>query len=761
MSSETDRPASSAPPADDEQLPFAVVPLEQTLAKWVCPACTGIESDQPRTCPRCGRDLVPGVLADDDTQPDREMRSMTRLLWLALVLGLPLIALGTIDVLLPRRPIRGALGDQAFLAIQAILCTPIVLVCGAPFFLRAWRSVRTLQFNIFTLIGLGAGAAYVYSLVALIYAWSGTAPLTRPSGQDVDLTPEVRGGVEVIAPYQSGAIDSFFESAAMIVLLVLLGQVLEIRARARARIAIHKLLPLVPDKARVVLPDGREEERALDVVRPGDLVRVRPGERVPVDGIIREGATTVDESMLTGEAIRAGRGAGAGVLAGSENGLGTITVEATRVKDDTVLDQVIGIVARAQERRVTLDRTTDRVAHWFVPLVLLIALGAFVGWWAFGPADSALTYASICAVGVFIVACPCAVGLASPAAVTAGMRRGARSGLIFRDPATLERLAAVDTVLFDKTGTLTEGRPKLIAVAGNRGVSENAALALAAAVERGSDHPLGLAIVWEAVRRKLEILPAENVEAIPGKGVRGVVDGRTVVVGRIGFLQECGVYQDFMLSEAMSHRKQGHGVVFVAEGTRCVGVVVMNDQLRATSHAAVEQLRGAGLRLALVTGDHLETGQGVAAAVGIDEVIADTLPAEKFAVVQKLKGEGRVVAMCGDGVNDAPALVAADVGIAVGTGTRTAIGTAGMTLAKPDLRSIVSARDLSRSTVRTIRQNLVLAFAFNLVALPIAAGALIPLGGGPLNSVWAAAAMSVSSLLVIANSLRLLARRVK
>jgi len=757
MSSETDRPATSTPPAD-ESLPFAVVPLEQSLAKWICPACTGIVSDLPRACPRCGRDLVPGVLADEDALPDDEMRASTRLLWVALVLGLPLIALGTIDALIPRRPIRGALGDQVFLSIQAILCTPIVVVCGAPFFLRAWRSARTLRLNLYTLIGLGAGAAYLYSLVALFYAWSGIAPLTRQAPDDTGLTPEVRGGVEVIAPYQSGGIDSFFESAAMIVLLVLLGQILEIRARARARVAIHKLLPLVPEKARVVLPDGREEERALDDVRPGDLIRVRPGERVPVDGVIRDGATTIDESMLTGEAVRAGRGAGAAVLAGSENGLGAITVEATRVKDDTVLDQVIGIVARAQERRVTLDRTTDRVARWFVPMVLLIALGAFAGWWALGPEGSALTYASICAVGVFIVACPCAVGLASPTAVTAGMRRAARSGLIFRDPATLERLASVDTVLFDKTGTLTEGRPKLIAVAGNRGVSENAALALAAAVERGNDHPLGLAIVWEAVRRKLGIMPAENVEAIPGKGVRGTVDGRQVVVGRLGFLQECGVYQDFMLSEAMSHRKQGHGVVFVAEGTRCIGVVVMNDPLRATSHAAVQELRGAGLRLAVVTGDHLETGQGVAAAVGIDEVIADTLPVEKFAVVQKMKGEGRVVAMCGDGVNDAPALVAADVGIAVGTGTRAAIGTAGVTLARPDLRTIVAARDLSRSTVRTIRQNLVLAFAFNLLALPIAAGALIPLGGGPLNSVWAAAAMSVSSLLVIANSLRLLAR---
>ena len=392
--------------------------------------------------------------------------------------------------------------------------------------------------------------------------------------------------------------------------------------------------------------------------------------------------------MLTGEPTRAGRGEGAGVLAGSENGLGAITVEATHVKDDTVLDLVIGIVARAQERRVTLQRTTDRVAQWFVPLVLLIAAGTFAAWAIFGPRDSAFTFAAICAVSVLIVACPCAVGLATPAAVVAGMRRATRLGLLFRDPATLERLASVDTVLFDKTGTLTEGRPVLVGVQGNRGVGENAVLALAAAVERGSNHPLGLAIVWEAVRRKLEIGLAENVEAIPGKGVRGMVDGKRVTVGRLGFLQESGVFQDLMLSEAMTHRKQGHGVIFVGEAGRCVGVVVMNDPIRSTLRQAVQELKSAGLQLTIVTGDHAETAQGVATLVEIEEIVADTLPAEKYAIVQKLKGEGKVVAMCGDGVNDAPALVAADVGIAMGTGTRAAIGTAGVTLAHPDLRGV-------------------------------------------------------------------------
>jgi len=700
--------------------------------------------------------LVPGVLSND-ISPAHERRAMTRRLWLGLLLGLPLIGLGTIDVLLPERPVRNTLGDKLFLAIQALLCTPVVVLCGAPFFMRAWRSIRTRRLNLYTLIGLGVGAAYLYSLFALIYAWSGVSPLARPAPEGGNVRTAVKGGVEVLAPYQFGTIDPFFESAAMIVLLVLLGQVLEIRARERSGSAISKLLPLVPIRARVVLASG-DEERSLDQVRPGDLVRVLPGERIPVDGVIRTGSTNVDESMLTGEPTRAGRTVGSPVLAGSENGLGAITIEAVRVKDDTVLDQVIAVVARAQERRVTLDRTTDRIAQWFVPIVLIIAVGTFVGWASLGPEGSALTYAAVCAVGVLIVACPSAVGLATPTAVVAGMRRASRHGLLFRDPATLERLSSVDTVLFDKTGTLTEGRPKLVAVAGNRGVSENAVLAMAAAIERGNDHPLGLAIVWEAVHRKLELIPADGVEAVPGKGVRGVVDGRRIVVGRLGFLQECGVYQDFMLSEAMSHRKQGHGVVFVGEDSRCIGVIVMNDRVRGSAGAAVEQLKKEGLHLILLTGDHGETAQGVASSVGIDDVMSDTLPVEKYAVVQKLKGEGKVVAMCGDGVNDAPALVAADVGIAMGTGTRAAIGTAGVTLSQPDLRAVGLARHLSRQTVRTIRQNVFLAFAFNILAIPIAAGALIPLGGGLLNSVWAAAAMSVSSLLVIANSLRLALR---
>ncbi|HEV3440493.1 MAG TPA: heavy metal translocating P-type ATPase [Gemmata sp.] len=721
-------------------------------ANWVCSACTGMSSDRPGNCTRCGRALEPGVLSADRDAPDSELRSVLRQLWLCIGLGLPLIGMGAIDA------VRTALDEKFFLVVQALLCTPIVVLCGAPFFIRAWRSIRTRRPNFDTLIGLGTGAAYVYSLAALFYAWSDTRPLLEQTPDSVTIGTEVKGSVEVLAPYQRGTIDPFFESAAMIVLLALLGRVLELRARERAGAAIRKLLPLVPKTARVVSPDGLEEERPLEQVRLGNLLRVRPGERIPVDGIIRDGTTTVDESMLTGEPVRSGRGPEGRVLAGSENGLGTITVEVTGVKEDTVLGQVIAIVARAQERRVILRRTTDRVAAWFIPLVLVAAFVTFAAWAAFGPRGSALTYAAVCSVGVLIVACPCAVGLATPTAVVIGMRQAARAGVLFRDAATLERLASVNTVLFDKTGTLTEGRPKLVEVIPNVGVTENAVLLAAAAVERGSEHPLGLAIVWEAARRELSITAAESVEQILGKGVRGLVEGRRVAVGRLGFLMESGAHRVPMVSEANTQRLLSHTVVFVSEGDRCIGLIVMNDPLRVGAREAVGRLAAAGLRLVLVTGDHADTAGGVARSVGIAEIIADTLPAEKFAVVQKLKGEGRKVAICGDGVNDIPALVAADVGIAVGTGTRAAIGTAGVTLANADLRSVAGARELSRAVVRTVRQNLVLAFGFNALAVPIAAGALVPLGGGLIDSIWAAAAMGISSLLVIANSLRLALR---
>jgi Cu+-exporting ATPase len=463
--------------------------------------------------------------------------------------------------------------------------------------------------------------------------------------------------------------------------------------------------------------------------------------------------------MLTGEPTRAERGKGGRVLAGSENGLRAITIEAVQTGHNTVLDQVVALVGRAREARGDFQRATDRVFAWYVPLVLLIAVAVAAGWAAFGPAGSAITYAAVCAVGVLVVACPCAVGLTTVAAVIA-MRHAAKAGVLFRDAVALERLALVDTVLFDKTGTLTEGRPRLHAVVPNTGLTDNAVLALAAAVERGSEHPIGLAIVWEAARRGVEIGVAESVEAVVGKGVRGAVNDRKVVVGRFGFLQESGVHSDLMVSEAVKHRHMGHVLVLVGEGTRCVGAIVFHDPLRAHTVEAIEGLRRAGFKLAMVTGDHAETARALARGLGIDDVdvIADALPVEKFAVVQKYKNDGHVVAMCGDGINDAPALGAADVGIAPASGTGAAIGTAGVTLAHADLRAIEISRELSRAAVRTIRWNLVLAFAFNVLAIPVAAGALVPFGGGLIDSFWAAAAIAVSSFAVLVNSFLLYLR---
>ncbi|AMV26874.1 Silver exporting P-type ATPase [Gemmata sp. SH-PL17] len=723
-------------------------------ALWGCRACRVSTSERSGDCPNCGAALERSALPAEPDLSTRERRTLTRLLWLGFVLGVPLVALGVFNAISPGRPVSAALGEREFLLLQAGLCTPLVFVCAAPIFRRAWRSIRTRQLTLDTLLGLSTGAAFVYSSVAVVYAWSGAQPLqARPN--TTELRPELEGGVQAVAPTQHGTVDPFFESTGMIVLLALVARALELRARDRATAALQQLTPLASRTARLLLPDGAEEERDVQLVRPGDLVRVRAHERVPVDGVIREGISTIDESMLTGESTRAERGPGGHVLAGSENGLRPLTVEATRAGHDTVLDQVLGLIGRAQQRHAAFQRATDRLVAWYVPTVLGVAFITFVGWASFGPAGAALTYATVCAVGVLVVACPCAAGLAGSVAVVLGMRRATRAGVLFRDAAALERLGAVDTVVFDKTGTLTEGKPRLVEVVPNIGLSAGQVLGLAAAVERGTEHPLGLAIVWEAVNRKLELVPAADVVGVLGKGVRGSVAGEQVSVGRLGFIQESGAHSDLMLGEAGTHRQRGHVVVFVGAGRRCAGLIVFADSLRPSAVEAVENLRAAGMRLLLVTGDHAETADGVAQTMGLEEVVADALPVEKFAIVQKLKGEGRVVAMCGDGINDAPALVAADVGVTLASGARTAISTAGVTLVRSDLRALGTARELSRATVRTIRRNLILAFAFNVFAIPIAAGVLVPVGGGLINSVWSTAAMSIGTIAVLANSMRL------
>jgi Cu+-exporting ATPase len=717
--------------------------------------CVGVEAPGPGNCRRCGLALEAATLPVGEGAPDYELRSMTWRLRVAALLAVPLVAATVADAVDPGRPVVAAVGERWFLVLQAVLCTPIVLVCGWPFLARGWRSIRAFRPNLFTLTGLGVAAGYVYSLVAVFYVLIGYNPLPDRPAAPGELDPGWAAAVTAVAPWEQGRVPPFFETTAVIVVLSLLGQVLELRARSRTGAAIRKLVRLTPNTARVVLADGAEEDRPADAVRPGDVVRVRPGSRIPVDGLVLDGASTVDESVLSGEASRVSKAPGDTVLAGTENGLGELVVEALRVRGDTALAHIVALVGQAQRTRVPLQRAADRIAARLVPVVLLTAAGAYALWSAFGPPGSVSTFAAVCAAGVLVVSCPVALGLATPTAVVAGMRRAARAGILFRDGAAVERLAAVDTVCFDKTGTLTEGRMRLTAVEPNVGHTAEDVLGLAASVERGNEHPIGLAIVWEAVRRRAPIYPAEEVEVVPGKGVRGVVRGRKVVVGRLGFLQESGVYHDLMVSEANTHRLYGHGVVFVGLGTRCVGVVVLEDKVRANTRAAADRLWASKLRLVLVTGDHADTARNVARVVGIEEVVADTLPAEKFAVVQRLRNEGRVVAMCGDGINDAPALAAAHVGIAMGCGSEAAITTAAVTLVRPDLRAVAVGRDLSRAVVRTIRQNLFIAFLYTAVAVPVAAGALVPLGGWLVSPVWAAAAMAVSSLAVVVNSLRL------
>lgn len=672
---------------------------------------------------------------------------------LALLLTVPLVAVVMINHNADGAPISTAIGRVPFLILQAALAIPVVFICGWPILTRGWRTIRNNRPDFYSLVTFGIGAALIFSLVAMVYDFTEITLLPKPvEGENV--TPVVAAGLEAVAPFGSGSIAPFFEGAAVMVVLVLIGLALEDRARSRTGESIRKLVRLTPKSARVLLPNGGEEERPLSDVRVGDIVRIAPGERIPVDGMIREGNTTVDESVLTGEAMRSGRGPGMVVIAGTENGLGALTVEVRRVNQDTALAHIIALVGRAQRTRVPLQRTVDRIAFWLIPLAILAGAATYAGWIYFGPAASEAA-ASVCAIGVLVTACPVALGLAAPTAVVIGMGRASRAGILFRDGAALERLTGIDTVLFDKTGTLTEGKMKLIGVEPNPFSTAEDVLAMAAAVERGSIHPIGLAIVWEASRRQVPFADAENIEEIPGKGIRGTVAGHNVAVGRLGFIQESGAHFELMHGSARSHWSHGHSVVFVSRDHRCIGLIILSDALRPGADTAVAELKAVGVEPILVTGDHTDCANAIAQRVGIDKVVADTMPAEKYAVVQKQKNEGHAVAMCGDGVNDAPALAAADVGIAMGTGTEIAVSTAGIALAQPDLRLLLAARKLSQATVRTIKQNMAIAFIYTALAVPIAAGALFPLGGGLVSPVWQAAGMAITSLIVVANSQKL------
>ncbi len=682
----------------------------------------------PGNCPICGMALEP-VVATAEAGESPELRDMTRRFWVGLLLTLPVFVLEMGAHLVElHRVIR----PQTSNWIQLLFATPVVLWAGWPFFVRGWASVRNRSLNMFTLIAMGTGAAWLYSMVGTI------AP----------------GRFPIEFRTADGAVPIYFEAAAVITVLVLLGQVLELRAREKTSGAIRALLDLAPKTAVRVRPDGTDETVPLESVLVGELLRVRPGEKVPVDGEVTEGNATVDESMVTGEPVPVAKAPGSKVTAGTMNQTGGFVMRAEKVGSDTLLSQIVQMVAAAQRSRAPIQRVADQVAGWFVPVVIVIAILTFVAWLAWGPSP-AFTYALIAAVAVLIIACPCALGLATPMSIMVGVGKGAQHGVLIRDAEALERMQKVDTLVVDKTGTLTEGRPKVVHVATAPGFDADAMLQKLASVERASEHPLAAAIVADAHERGLKLSAVTDFDSPLGRGVVGNVDGAHVVCGSAKFVAEHGIDVSPMHADAEKVRSTAATVIFVGIDGRAAGFVGIADPVKQTTPRALEALRRERLRVIMLTGDGRTTAEAVGRELGIDEVIADVLPEEKAAVVQRLKSEGRVVAMAGDGVNDAPALAAADVGIAMGTGTDVAMESAGVTLLTGDLIGIARARALSEATMKNIRQNLFFSFAYNVAGIPLAAGVLYPSFGIVLSPVFAAAAMALSSVSVIANALRL------
>jgi P-type Cu+ transporter len=695
---------------------------------YTCPMHPEIRQVGPGACPICGMALEP-ELAGAEAGPNPELADMSRRFWIALALTIPIVAL---DMGAHLAGGHGFVRPATANWIQLALATPAVLWGGWPFFVRGWQSVVTRNLNMFTLIALGTGVAFATSLVATL------APGVFPA--------QFRG--------HDGSVPVYFEPAAVITVLVLLGQVLELRAREKTSGAIRALLGLAPKTARRVKDDGNDEEVALDSIAAGDILRVRPGEKVPVDGVVVEGRSLVDESMVTGEPGPVPKAADAKAIAGTINQSGSFLMRAEKVGRDTMLAQIVAMVAAAQRSRAPIQRLADRVSAWFVPAVVAVAVIAFAAWAALGP-EPRFAYGLVAAVSVLIIACPCALGLATPISIMVGVGRGAQAGVLIRNAEALERMERVDTLVVDKTGTLTEGKPKVTGVVTAAGFDEAAVLRLAASVERASEHPLGAAIVAAAAERGLTPAPVESFDAPAGKGATGVVEGRRVVVGNAPFLSDLGIATKTFAARAEEARREAATAIFVAVDGKAAGLLAIADPIKAEAAAALQALRQAGLRIVMLTGDNRTTAEAVARRLAITEVEAEVLPARKADVVARLRREGRVVAMAGDGVNDAPALAAADVGIAMGTGTDVAIESAGITLLRGELTGIVRARRLSVATMRNIRQNLFFAFVYNAAGVPIAAGALYPVFGMLLSPVFAAAAMALSSVSVVANALRL------
>ena len=707
---------------------MALEPVEAaapTRTEWTCPMHPEIVRDEPGSCPICGMALEPRVVTMEERNP--ELDDMKRRFVVSALATLPILLFMVLEML-PGNPLARLIPAPARNWIELVLATPVVLWGGLPFFERGWASIVNRHLNMFTLIALGVGAAYGYSLIAT-------------------LTP----GVFPHSFQTHGQIAVYFEPAAVIVVLVLLGQVLELRARSRTSAAIRGLLSLVPPVARRVDASG-EVEVPLERVIAGDRLRVRPGDRVPVDGTVIEGSTTIDESMVTGEAMPVAKAAGAQVTGGTVNGTGTFVMRAERVGNETLLARIVRMVSEAQRSRAPIQRLADRTAGWFVPAVILVALVAFVAWASYGP-EPRLALALVNAVAVLIIACPCALGLATPMSIMVGTGRGAEAGVLIRDAEALELLEKVTTIVVDKTGTLTEGKPRLVSVEPASGVDERTLLFLAASVEAVSEHPIAAAVTAAARERGIGTAPVAGFKSITGLGVIGTVDGHSVSVGNPRHLESVGVA--VAAERAESLRREGQTVMFVASDGRLAGLLGVADPVKASARQAIEALHREGLKVVMLTGDNAITAAAVARAVGIDRVEADVLPDEKAAVVKRLQSNGHRVAMAGDGINDAPALAQADVGIAMGTGTDIAIESANITLVKGDLGGLVRARRLSKATMANIRQNLFFAFVYNAAGVPIAAGVLYPWLGILLSPMIASAAMTFSSVSVISNALRL------
>lgn len=711
------------------------VPAGHTGAVYTCPMHPEVRQTAPGACPLCGMGLELESATVGDEGPNPELIDFTHRFWVAAVLTLPVLVL-TMSPFLGLTAIREFFGERTAMWIELVLSTPVILWAGWPFFVRGINSFRTWNLNMFSLISMGVGAAYLFSIVALL------APGIFPDG----------------FRREDGTVGVYFEAAAVIVTLVLLGQVMELRAREGTGKAIRALLDMAAKTARVIRPDGSEEEVPLEEVQVGDHLRVRPGDKVPVDGVVVEGRSSIDESMISGEPVPVEKVAGDKVTGATINGTGSLVMEATRVGADTMLSQIVEMVAAAQRSRAPIQKFADKVAGTFVPAVIGVAIVAFIAWAIWGPAP-ALSYALVSAVAVLIIACPCALGLATPMSIMTATGRGAQAGVLIKNAEALERFAKVDTLMVDKTGTLTEGKPKLVAVLPEEGHDEAEVLRLAASLEKGSEHPLAEAIVAGAEERSVALAAASDFEAVTGKGVTGVVDGHSVALGNAKLMAELGLDGGRIAETANARRDQGETVMFVVLDGAIAGLVSVADPVKATTPDALKALHRLGFRIIMATGDNERTAKAVAGRLGIDEIRADVLPEDKARIIQELQAQGRKVAMAGDGVNDAPALAQADVGIAMGTGADVAIESAGFTLVKGNLDGIVRARKLSLATMRNIKQNLFFALVYNGAGVPIAAGLLYPFLGLLIGPMFAAFAMSASSLSVVMNSLRL--RRVR